>query len=358
MQRSLYLFENAIRTKASYQIYKYGLDKFVKLFKIKNYDSLLKIDDKKLQEMVEDYVIFLKKGNPNSVRSYYSGVELFFVINDKALNWKKIRKFFPRAIQRTGKDAWSTTDIKRMLQGERSLRNRAVVHVLASTGVRVGALPDLRIKHVKSMPLDCKAVLIYEGDLEEYWTFLTPEASKALDEYLDQRERDGEHLNEHSPVFRKHYQIGNAKVKPVSIWGIKAIVPKLVKNASLVRDKTGNRYNVQSDHGFRKRFNTILKKNKNIPHAINERLMGHRQDLDAHYLSMSKDELFEFFQKGIAELTISDEGRQKAEITRKAQRITELEKQKDDMNELQAKVRRLEDMINNREKNLDKLEKS
>ena len=90
MERSLFLFENAIKTEASYQTYKYGLDKFKNTFKLRNYDSILTIEDKKLQEMVEDYVISLKRGNPNSVRSMYSGLELFLIINDKNLNFKKI----------------------------------------------------------------------------------------------------------------------------------------------------------------------------------------------------------------------------------------------------------------------------
>jgi len=60
MQHSLLLFENAIKTKASYQTYKYGLDKFEDTFKLKDYDSIISIEDKKLQEMVEDYIISLK----------------------------------------------------------------------------------------------------------------------------------------------------------------------------------------------------------------------------------------------------------------------------------------------------------
>ena len=129
MQRSLLLFENAIKTEASYQTYKYGLDKFKDTFKLKDYDSILKIEDKKLQEMVEDYIIMLKKGNPNSVRSLYSGLELFLVINDKTLNWKKIRKFFPLIEKRTGKDAWDSSSINKMLQVEKSKRNRAFVSI-------------------------------------------------------------------------------------------------------------------------------------------------------------------------------------------------------------------------------------
>ncbi|MDH3313172.1 MAG: hypothetical protein OEM28_08500 [Nitrosopumilus sp.] len=71
MQRSLLLFENSIKIKATRTRYLYHLNKFRKFYKIKDYDSLLIIDIKKLQIMVEDYVMMLKKKvSPNSINSY------------------------------------------------------------------------------------------------------------------------------------------------------------------------------------------------------------------------------------------------------------------------------------------------
>jgi len=121
-QRSIHLFEQAIKSKSSFISYKYALDKFRKFHKFTDYDSILTVDDKKLQEMVEDYIFYLKKGNPNSVQSLYSGVELFLIVNDKTLNWKKIRKFFPKIQKRSGKEAWKTSDIQKMLSGEKSFK--------------------------------------------------------------------------------------------------------------------------------------------------------------------------------------------------------------------------------------------
>ena len=347
MQRSLLLFENAIKTEASYQTYKYGLDKFKDTFKLKDYDSILKIEDKKLQEMVEDYIIMLKKGNPNSVRSLYSGLELFLVINDKTLNWKKIRKFFPAMQKRTGKDAWDSSSINKMLQVEKSKRNRAFVHFLASTGCRVGALPDLRLKHVKDMDLGCKAVLIYADSVEEYWVFLTPEASKSLEDYLNERTEDGERIDVNSPLFRKQYQFGTQEALPMTLWAMKAIVPKLVKSAKIRREQQGERYNIQADHGFRKRFNTILKKrkDKDVPWAITERLMGHRSDLDASYLSISKEELFEYFKIAIPDLVVMESERLRLDIELKEKKIQELQSDKKRITDLEASLKHIQDLV-------------
>lgn len=101
-----------------------------------------------------------------------------------------------------------------MLDLEPQKRNRTLIHVLASTGMRKGALPDLKISSLKRMPRNCYAVLVYEDSIDEYLTFLTPEASMELDSYLEERKNDGESLNEHvlfldqsiSLVFKKLFR--------------------------------------------------------------------------------------------------------------------------------------------------------
>jgi len=56
-------------------------------------------------------------------------------------------------------------------------RVKALIHFLASTAGRVGIFDhNLRMQHLTDMSSGCKAVLLYAGDKEEYWAFLTPEA--------------------------------------------------------------------------------------------------------------------------------------------------------------------------------------
>jgi len=346
MQRSIHLFENAIKSKASFDIYMYSLDRFRNYHKIKDYDSLLQFPDKELQTMIEDYIFYLKKRvAPNSIRSMYSGIELFFVINERNLNWKKMRKFFPALEKRTGKDAWTTDHIQKMLQVEKGTRNRAIVHFMASTGCRVGALPDLKVKNLSNMPLGSKAVLLYDDSIDEYYSFLTPEASKALDDYFEERKQKGELIQNESWVFRRTYQIGIAKPQKMSVPACKSVIPKLIKNARIKRERKGTRYNIQNDHGFRKRFNTILKQNKDIPYAITERLLGHRDSLDAHYFAATKEELFEGFRKAIADLTINDSEKLRIENKNKQKKIQELESDKKRISELELKMENIKELL-------------
>jgi hypothetical protein len=70
---------------------------------------------------------------------------------------------------------------------------------MASTGMRVGALPHIRLKHLKRWNIaNTTKDFIYQitvygnSPKSKYLTFCTPETAKAIDEYLDMRKRHGE----------------------------------------------------------------------------------------------------------------------------------------------------------------------
>lgn len=77
-----------------------------------------------------------------------------------------------------------------------------------------------------------------------------------------------------------------------------------IVSKSVIRHKQDYRYDVQVDHGFRKRFNTILKLDNSVNHNIAEKLMGHKSDLDGTYLIPTLDELFSEFKKIICKLEV------------------------------------------------------
>jgi len=215
------------------------------------------MNNDKLQIMIEDYVMDLKKRvNPNSVPTYITPLQTFLEVNDSDLKWKKIHRLYPAKVKSGGRTAYNTEDIKKMLELEPQRRNRALIHILASTGMRKGALSHLKISNLKQMPRECYAVLVYEDSIEEYWTFLTPEASKELDLYFEERKNDGESLNENNPIFRSKYQFGLQKIVPMTDKSIDQTMERVVKRAGVRQRKTHNRYDKMLEHAFRKRFET------------------------------------------------------------------------------------------------------
>jgi len=311
---------------------------------------MVTIPIEKLQIMIEDYVMDLKKRlNANTIPSYIHPLKLFFECNDIDLNWRKIKRLFPEPVKPTGDSAYSTKDIKKMLDCTPDLRNRTLIHFLASTGCRIGALPDMKLKHLFEMPNGCKQVKVYEDSIEEYFTFLTPEASKVLDEFLEKRKKDNENLVPESPIFRTKYSLGIAKAKSMTKKAMQAVIDRAVRNAGIryFSEKKNGRYLIQLDHGFRKRFNTILKTNNDVNSNIAEKLMGHKRGLDGAYLKPTKEQCFEEFRKAIPTLSIDDAIRLEEEIKNKDDKIHDLETDKDRrIQELEAKFEGLSELIN------------
>jgi integrase len=335
--RALHIFESSIKSAYSRKQYKYQLNRFVAYYKLRDYDSILKTEPKQLQIMMEDYVLYLRtKLSPNSFDAPIAALQLFLELNDIMLNFKKIRKLVPARVKKSGERGYTTKEIQKMLEFSSDKRTKAVIHFIASSGVRVGAFDGLKLRHIVEMPMGCKAVLVYEGTTEEYWTFLTPEASESLDAYLNERRNDGETLTPDSPVFRSRYSLGVQKAETLSIQSITQIVYRVLNRAGLRQNRKNNRYEVQLDHGFRKRFNTILKLNREINANIVEKMMGHSKGLDGVYLKPTRQESFEEYKKGIPDLTIDDSERILAEKKKIEIERSELEKLKLQMDE-QAK---------------------
>jgi len=324
--RCIRILRNATKTEATFKTYMYNLRKFLRFSNFKSYDELLSLNPDKINRLIEDWLMELKETkSPNSIPTMYYGIELFFSMNDITLNFKKLRRMFPSKVKRTGDKPYTTDDIEKMLNVSRYKRDRAFILFLASTGARVGVIEDLKLKNIEEIQDGCKSVLLYEDSKEEYYAFLTPEASKAMDEYLDERREDGEKLGPESPVFRTTYANGIIKPKSLTVAGSKNIIYRALHHARIKRNKIGNAYDVQLDMGFRKRFNTILKLNNDVNSNVAEKLMGHKRGLDGAYLKPTRDQCFYEFSKSIPEITISGESRQKLKIKQQEEKISELE---------------------------------
>ncbi len=337
LNRTLNLYESAIKSPATKKIYMYSLNEFMEFIKIDDYDDVPKLDSEIIQTHLENWVMHLSdKGlKSNSIRGKLSAVELFLEMNRVLYHKKIVRKLIPSSDYIPGGEKpFTTEDIQKFLKSTTRLRTKAFVLFLSSTGIRPASIidPILRLKHLEDMPTDCKAVSVYEGSRENYWAFLTPEASKALNHYLNSRKLNGETLTPESPIFtnseRPHQ---NKKNIHMSEKSAKQMMQRLIQTSGVERIKQGTRYDKASIYGFRKRFNTILKLNNDVNSNIAEKLMAHKRGLDGAYLRPTRDECFKEFSKAIEQLTISDESRDKLKIVK-------LEKEKSEIEKLQSEM--------------------
>jgi len=348
-QRSMLLFEQTVKSPYTLRNYREHLKRFLKFSNLIDYDSLLRLSKDDIQILLEDYVMYLKKTvGPNSVDTMMRGIKHFYVINKIGLYWDLISKLYPEKVKPSGFMPFATHDIRIMLSYTTSKRNKAIIHFLASTGSRVGVFDyDLSMKHLKSMDNGCMAVSIYADEIDEYWSFLTPEATDSLNDYFQQRQDDGEKFIKDSPLFRSKYSLGIEKAEPLRLKSVQSLIFRILANSDVKRVRINKNYNIQMAHGFRKRFNTIMKLNSEVNSNIAEKILGHSvtHKLDNTYFKPSIDELFNEFKKAIPKLTISEALQLKEQNKLKDEKIKKLETDKDRrIDELEknfASVRRL-----------------
>jgi len=147
-----------------------------------------------IQDMLIDYIMELRgrKLSHNYIKSRISPVITFLEINDIFVNKKKIARFYGEQ-KKTVKDyAYTHEDIQKMLSMS-SLRQKVIILLYSSTGIRKSAILDLKLKHLQKLEdLELYKVTVYENTKEEYNTFCTPECTKTIDHYIEYRKLAGE----------------------------------------------------------------------------------------------------------------------------------------------------------------------
>jgi len=359
MQRSFLIFSNAIHEKTTLDKYVWGLNGFLKFYKLKDCDSLASMDVKMLQVMIEDFIMTKKSENlsRSGIKNYLNPLEVFCDTNDLMLNWKKISRLVPKQGKKSGGIPYTTQQVAKAINNESQLRNKALIHCLAAGGMRVGAFPELKLKDIVNYKDGCKMITVYADSTYEYTTFWTPEASAIFDDYLTVRKNDNEILGSNSPAFRTTYRLGSEKARPMTLSAIQGIIRRALERAGLrsPEEKINGRFQTMMDHGFRKRWNTIVKNTDGMKIITAEKMMGHSIQtipLDETYNIPEAEKLFKEFKKAIPFLTISDEERIKTENKLKEEKIKQMESEKDVL------IQRLEKEIKSREhteKNVTKI---
>jgi integrase len=314
----LELLLSSLKSIDGRKTYKANYQKFLDFSGMKNGQQIIDTTPKKLTQIIIDYVLDLaEKISPNAIPTYLACIQSFCDINDVDLKWKKIRKFYPAKVKNSGQNAYSTEHVRKMLSITRKLQHRALIHFYSSTGARVGCIHyqfdakskrPLTIGDLRDMPHDCQQVTIYRDTKEEYITFLTPEAVIEIQNYLTQRRNLGEIITNDSPLFIRD------NGTPVREFDVSPIMQNILGISDVRGQKKNGRYPVQALHGFRKRFNTILKLNNTVNDNAIEKMMGHTRGLDGTYLQITNDRLFEEFWKGVSDLTIDSTSRDQIKI--------------------------------------------
>jgi integrase len=260
----------------------------------------------------------------STVSNYYKATKLFCEMNDLTLNWKKIARGLPRGRRAANDRAPTADEIKKLLDYP-DRRIRPIVCIMASSGIRVGAWDELQWKHVIAIKNDKEEIIaakltIYPGDREEYFTFVTPEAYFALEDWMNFRIDNGEEITEDSWLMRDIWQTTNMKYG--ARFGL-ATNPKKLKSSAITRileraaweqgvrkvlPNGCKRHEWKVAHGFRKYYKSCTEfvgmKSLNI-----ELLMGHDIGVSKSYYKPTEQELLKDYLNAVDQLTIIDDSK-------------------------------------------------
>ena len=271
--------------------------------------TLVEKDRKKAEFKLLDNLVEMKNRGLSgaSIRGPFYALKGFLLFYELPLNWRKFHLAIPPS-KKVANDRPPAKDEIRRLLDVCDLRTKVVVHLLASSGMRIGAFDFLCVGDFKEKESGIGALTVYRGDPEQYTAFISPEAVGYLKRYLDGRRKVGEDVNDKSPLIRDLWTHQNRKDKLdpslanrlPSKFIRKRLGEYWIKSGVRDRLQDGARQEFQQAHGFRKFFNTQA--NQVIQRNDVEVLMGHM----TNYYKPTDDYLAKAYLKAIPHLTISE----------------------------------------------------
>jgi len=246
-------------------------------------------------------------------------------MNDVVLNKVKISKFKGEYIRVKRDRAYTHQEILRVYQIA-DQRIKICILLMCQSGLRVGAIQDLKLKHWNNIT---NKLIVYENYKEEYYTFVHPENAKLIKEYLKYRERF-EKLTPESYLIRDHFNDFTKvarKPRQITSGTIRDIIYHLLKKSGVLTPE------VPMTHGLRKFFTSELVASG----AMTEYrwLMEGHNNLKANdrsYVKPTEEKLYQHYQKAIDLLTIDP-------TQRLQKRIQKLEVEKSEYEDLAEEIK-------------------
>ena len=284
-------------------------------------------------------------------------------MNDVVLNWVKVSKGFPKA-KYYSDDRAPTIDEVKNLTDYPDRRIKPIVYTMISSGIRIGAWNWLKWKDIVPITQNgntiAAKIIVYCGEPEQYYSFLTAEAYTSLNEWMNYRSSYGEKITGESWIMRDIWQTSERSYgahfgtamhpRKLNSAGVKSLLERAIHSQGLWKSLQNGkkRREWQGAHGFRKFFKT---QTEQIMKTINvEFCMGHKSDKlqKAYYKPIEKDVL-EDYLKASDLLTINGENRLKRKVEELTIKQDEIEimrfKHEKEMKEMNTKFDRIISLI-------------
>jgi integrase len=334
-------FIDSINSDMTRKKYNLKFDYFMQFCNVAKHEDMLLVSEADLESRIRNYIVHLrhdKRLAPATVSSYIAPIVHFYEMNGFTLHWKRLKKFKAKHYNVVEDKPYSRNQIKTLVDSA-SLRDKCIVLLMCSAGLRRGAIPYLRIRDLQKIDkYKLYKISVYKKEQEQYTTFCTPECAKYIDQYIDWRKRIGEQIKPNSPLFRIEFNTATEYDRPkaVSTHVVAFMIHKLLDRTGVrvpAANRPTQRTELMQTHGFRKYFKTTCI-NSGMNPLYSEYVMGYRSGLTKSYLKPTDTELLEGNDKALGyvtainDLTINEEHRLHKkidELTKKNDEIKTME---------------------------------
>ena len=145
-----------------------------------------------------------------TLKNYSKAIRLFCEMSEIEIPWRKITRGLPRP-RRYASDRVPTIEEVKKLVAYPDRRIKAIVYTMISSGIRLEAWDYIRWAHIQPMEGDGKIIaakmIVYAGEPEEYFSFITPSAYHELVTWMKYREECGEEIVGDSWVMRNLWDV-------------------------------------------------------------------------------------------------------------------------------------------------------
>lgn len=303
------------------------------------------------EELWEKFFMELKRGGVTGITAnrYLAGMRTFlaYAKAKRRIDWDYVNELKKRIYGRgltknifAEREGELTRELVReiLIHGCKTIRERVMVLVLATSGMSIGDALRLRVGDIQDLDREKDLYMIEYRRKKtgaKAVTFITRETRDMIMKYLDERRKRGHEITAQSPL------IANNLEGFVSLQRVYYIFRKIFDRVGLTdpigKDAKGNTRHKYHIHLFRKFFRTTLR-NVGIERIYVEIMMGHdvRSTFGVEMVydkQVDKPEVLEEqYRKAIPELTFLSE-------------LPYLEKRRREA-ELEDRLKRLERLVN------------
>lgn len=259
------------------------------------------------------FAIYLHNSPPFTVRSYISTMREYFGFHDISFTdrqMKTIKDKSPKGRTRTEEEDMTKEVIKKILDYTDN-RGKALFLTLISTGMRIG---EVLLLNIKDLDIQNRIVYIRGQNTktgENRFSFLNKEAIKALQSYLQVRERYMETTFKRGGRVTERKEDYKNRIFPFSDVVALQIFSNALDKAGLNKFSSTIQRRTLHPHQFRKYFRSQLA--ISCPSDIVEALMGHNSYLSDSYRRYPKEQMLEYYQKAEHNLYINEVDMEKIE---------------------------------------------